>query len=110
MADKNLDKIIDGLTEEEKVEETETVEEPKQEEGKPQEEAKEVSFDERVDSLAKDEQQAIDSYDKAIAELQGEDNVVEQLKKIREEEVNHLKYLNEVKADHNLKYIDEKGE
>ena len=102
MPDKNPEKIISELKEE-KVEET--VEKP--EESKP-EEKETLSFDDRMDSLAKDEQEAIDSYDKAIAELVDEPNVVEQLKKIREEEANHLKYLNEVKSNHDLKYVDEK--
>ena len=69
------------------------------------------SFDEQMDFLAKDEEEAIKGYDEVIESLDDE-NVKEQLQKIRQEEEQHLKFLREVKENHELKYVDEsqKGE
>lgn len=63
-------------------------------------------FNELMDFLAKDEEEAIKGYDDIIAQL-GDDPVVEQLKKIRDEEENHLNFLREVKENHSLVYVDE---
>lgn len=71
------------------------------------EETKKKSFDEWMDFLAKDEEDAIKGYDEVIESLDDE-GVIEQLKKIREEEENHLRFLREVKENHELKYVDEK--
>ena len=71
-------------------------------------------FNELMDFLAKDEEEAIAGYDKVIAELEkGDDEdkkVAEQLKKIRKEEKNHFRFLEDVKEDHNLEYVDEHEE
>jgi len=67
---------------------------------------------ELLEFLAKDEEEAIAGYDKVIAEL-GDAPVVEQLKKIRDEEEAHLNFLNEAKENPDLKYEDpahEQGE
>ena len=121
MPDKNPDKIIQDLTEEEeKVEveeeekpetkvETETKEETKVEE-KGDDKPETLTFDERIDSLAKDEQTAIDAYNKAIEAFADESHVVEQLQKIKKEEEDHLAYLEKVKGDHSLVYTDTGGD
>ena len=69
------------------------------------------SFDEQMDFLAKDEEEAIKGYDEVIESIDDE-HVKEQLQKIRQEEEQHLKFLREVKENHELKYVDEsqKGE
>lgn len=65
------------------------------------------SFDDKMDFLAADEQEAIDGYDLIINAL-GDDeaNVKEQLEKIKIEEIAHKEYLEKVKADHNLEYTE----
>ena len=60
---------------------------------------------EKLEFLAKDEEEAIAGYDKIIAEL-GDNPIVEQLKKIRDEEEAHLNFLNEAKENPDLKYED----
>ena len=94
MVDKNPNKIIEDLTEEEKVEEVEEEEKPEtkveaKEETKVEEKGDDkpetLTFDERIDSLAKDEQTAIDAYNKAIEAFADEPNVVEQLQKIKKD-------------------------
>ena len=69
------------------------------------------SFDKQMDFLAKDEEEAIKGYDEVIESIDDE-HVKEQLQKIRQEEEQHLKFLREVKENHELKYVDEsqKGE
>lgn len=64
-------------------------------------------FNKLMDFLAKDEEEAIKGYDDVIKQLKDEPEVAKQLKKIRDEEENHLKFLREVKNNHNLKYVDE---
>jgi len=65
------------------------------------------SFDDRMDFLAADEQEAIDGYDLIIAALSDEDaNVKEQLEKIKTEEIAHKEFLEKVKEDHNLVYTE----
>lgn len=59
----------------------------------------------KLEFLAKDEEEAIDGYDKIIAEL-GNSPIVKQLKKIRDEEVAHLNFLNEAKENPDLEYED----
>ena len=58
-----------------------------------------------LDFLAKDEEEAITGYDKVIADL-GDDPIVEQLQKIRDEEEAHLNFLKEAKENPDLKYED----
>lgn len=66
------------------------------------------TFDEKMDFLAKDEQEAIDGYDKVIAMLNQEEDAVaiEQLTKIKVEEEAHKKFLEDVKGDHELVYTE----
>ena len=59
-----------------------------------------------LQALAKDEEEAIDGYDKAIAELDENDPLIPELKKIRDEEVAHLNFLNEAQENPDLKYED----
>lgn len=61
---------------------------------------------EKLETLAKDEEEAIEGYDKVIEELDDDSPIVAQLKKIRDEEKAHLDFLNKAKEDPNLKYED----
>ena len=63
-------------------------------------------FNELMQFLAKDEEEAIKGYDDVIAQID-DDFVIEQLKKIKEEEENHLNFLKEVQKNRKLKYVDE---
>ena len=65
----------------------------------------EKNLKELLEFLAKDEEEAIDGYDEVISKL-GNSPIVEQLKKIRDEEVAHLNFLNEAKENPNLEYVD----
>ena len=62
-------------------------------------------------TLAKDEQEAIDGYDKAINNNK-DAKVTKQLKTIRDEENAHLDFLNKAQTDKDLEYSDihESGE
>lgn len=73
-----------------------------------QEEAKLETFEDKMDFLAKDEQEAIDGYDKVIAMLNPEEDgfVIEQLTKIKVEEEAHKKYLEDVKTNKELEYTE----
>lgn len=62
-------------------------------------------YKESLEFLAKDEEEAIKGYDEVIEEL-GENPIVEQLKKIRDEEKAHLDFLREAKDDKDAKYVD----
>ena len=73
------------------------------------EEEKPDKYEEYLDELAADEQEAIDAYDKAIEELE-EKGIVEELKRIRKEEVAHLEFLKRAKTDKNARYEEPKGE
>ena len=64
-----------------------------------------MDYKEKLEFLAKDEKEAIDGYDKIIEEL-GDNPVVTQLKKIRDEEQAHLDFLLKAKDDENAKYVD----
>ena len=79
------------------------VEEPKADEPKLE------TFDEQMDFLAKDEQEAIDGYDKVLA-LVDDEHVKEQLEHIREEEIAHKEFLEAVKEDKSLVYSHEDKE
>lgn len=61
---------------------------------------------EKLETLAKDEEEAIEGYDKVIEELDDDSPIVAQLKKIRDEEKAHLDFLNEAKEKPDLKYED----
>lgn len=74
-----------------------------------EEEPKLETFDEQMDFLAKDEQEAIDGYNKVLA-LVEEDHVREQLQHILDEEEAHKAFLEAVKDDHSLVYSHEDKE
>lgn len=61
------------------------------------------TFDEQMDFLAADEQEAIEGYEKVI-DLVDDENVKIQLQKILEEERAHKAFLEEVKQNRNLVY------
>lgn len=63
----------------------------------------EMSFDDKMDFLAKDEQEAIDGYDEVIDTVEDE-HVKDQLEHIRDEEVAHKEFLDAVKEDSSLTY------
>ena len=89
--------------------ETETkveIEEPKETTKEPE------TFDEKMDFLAKDEDEAIAGYEKILATLDEEEDahVIEQLNKILEEERAHKEFLEAVKKDHDLDYSHEHEE
>ena len=67
------------------------------------------TFDEQMDFLAKDEQEAIDGYEKVLALVEDE-HVKEQLEKILEEERAHKEFLEAVKKDKSLEYSHEEHE
>ena len=69
------------------------------------EEPKLETFEEQMDFLAADEQEAIDGYDKVLA-LVKDEHVKEQLEHIKEEEVAHKEFLEAVKEDPSLVYED----
>jgi len=62
----------------------------------------------KLEFLAKDEEEAIEGYDKVIEELDEEEDkdLIVQLKKIRLEEKAHLDFLNRAKEDPNTEYVD----
>ena len=74
-----------------------------------EEEPKEVTikstFEEQMDFLAADEQEAIDGYDRII-ELVEDEHVKEQLMKIKTEEIAHKEFLEKVKEDRGLEYTE----
>ena len=63
------------------------------------------TFEEQMDFLAADEQEAIDGYDKVIAVIEDE-HVKEQLEKIKTEEIAHKEFLEKVKSDRGLEYTE----
>lgn len=62
-------------------------------------------YEDLLDFLAKDEEEAIKGYDDVIEKL-GDSPIVAQLKKIRDEEQAHLDFLLKAKDDKNVKYVD----
>ena len=56
--------------------------------------------------LAKDEEEAIEGYDKVIDKLDDDDPIKEQLEKIRDEEKAHLEFLRKAKDDKDAEYVD----
>lgn len=63
------------------------------------------TFDDQMDFLAKDEQEAIDGYKKVINKVSNA-KVKSQLKKIETEEKAHKDYLNKVKKNKDLEYTE----
>lgn len=63
------------------------------------------TFEEQMDFLAADEQEAIDGYDKIIALVEDE-HVKAQLEKIKTEEIAHKEFLEKVKEDRGLEYTE----
>lgn len=90
VVDKNMEKVFDKA--DEMTKEFGLEEEPKLE-----------TFEEQMDFLAKDEQEAIDGYEKVIALVEDE-HVKEQLEKILIEEKAHKDFLEKVKEDKELVY------
>ena len=64
----------------------------------------------KLEFLAKDEEEAIAGYDKVLAELDENDPIAVQLKKIRDEEQAHLDFLLKAKENPNAKYVDPSDE
>ena len=66
----------------------------------------------KLEFLAKDEEEAIEGYDKVIEELDEEEDkdLIVQLKKIRDEEKAHLDFLNKAKEDPDAEYEDPSDE
>ena len=73
------------------------------------EEPKLETFDEQMDFLASDEQEAIDGYEKVLGLVEDE-HVKAQLDKILEEERAHKEFLEAVKKDKSLEYSHEEHE
>ena len=75
-------------------------------------ESKLETFDEKMDFLAKDEQEAIDGYDKILAMLDAEKdaNAIEQLTHLKEEEIAHKDFLEVLKKDPEAIYSHEDEE
>ena len=73
------------------------------------EELKLETFEDKMDFLAKDEQEAIDGYDKVIALVEDE-HVKEQLTHIKEEEIAHKDFLEVLKKDPSAIYEHEDEE
>ena len=67
---------------------------------------------EKLEFLAKDEEEAIAGYDKVIGELDEEEDkeLLIQLKKIRDEEQAHLDFLNKAKENPDAEYEDPSDE
>lgn len=63
---------------------------------------------EKLEFLAKDEEEAIEGYDKVLNELNDEEDkdLIVQLKKIRDEEQAHLDFLLKAKEDPDAEYED----
>lgn len=68
-----------------------------------------MTFEEQMDFLAADEDEAISGYEKIIAECEDE-HVKEQLEKILIEERAHKEFVEKVKTDRSLEYSHEEEE
>lgn len=69
------------------------------------------TFEEKIDFLVKDEDEAVAGYDKIIAMLGDDDaNAIEQLNHIKEEEVAHKDFLEVLKGDKEAVYEHEDEE
>lgn len=64
-----------------------------------------MSYEEKIDFLAGDEQEAIDGYDEVIDTVEDE-HVKDQLEHIRDEEIAHKEFLDAVKEDPKADYED----
>ena len=69
------------------------------------EEDKLETFDDKMDFLAKDEDEAIEGYEEVIPEVEDE-HVKDQLEKIKTEEEAHKEYLEKVKEDPSIDYVE----
>ena len=74
-----------------------------------EEEPKLETFEEQMDFLAADEQEAINGYEKVLGLIEDE-HVKEQLQHIMEEEIAHKDFLEKVKEDRSLVYSHEDAE
>ena len=59
-----------------------------------------------LEFLAKDEEEAIEGYDKVIEKMDDDDPLKEQLTKIRDEEKAHLDFLRKAQEDKDAEYVD----
>ena len=66
-------------------------------------EVQDMSFEDKMDFLSADEQEAIDGYDEVIDTVEDE-HVKDQLEHIRDEEVAHKEFLDAVKEDPEVSY------
>lgn len=105
----NLRKGIEELLKQTKVEEVDDGKEKEVEEEKVEEEVEETkktfTYEESLDYLAEEEERAIKEYDEVIDTLE-EKEIVEELKRIRAEEVAHLEFLRRAKTDKAARYED----
>ena len=62
-------------------------------------------LEEELEKDAKDEQEAIEGYDKTLEHVKDK-NTREQLEKIKKEEIAHKRYLEEAKKNPQAKYHD----
>lgn len=87
----------DAEDEEESEEKSEEVKEEPKEDPK--------SYEELIDFLIADEDEAIKGYDKVLAQLDDE-HVIEELNKVRTEEVAHKEFLEKIKEDKTAIYVE----
>ena len=59
-----------------------------------------------IEFLIEDEEEAIKGYDKVIEQMDENNPLKSQLKKIREEEIAHRDFLKKALDDENAKYVD----
>ena len=64
-----------------------------------------MSYEEKMDFLADDEEEAIDGYDEVIDTIEDE-HVKDQLEHIRDEEIAHKEFLDAAKEDSSVSYED----
>ena len=83
--------------------EEESEEKPEEVKEEPKEEPK--SYEELIDFLIADEDEAIKGYDKVLAQLDDK-HVIEELNKVRTEEVAHKEFLEKIKEDKTAIYVE----
>lgn len=83
--------------------EEESEEKPEEVKEEPKEEPK--SYEELIDFLIADEDEAIKGYDKVLAQLDDE-HIIEELNKVRTEEVAHKEFLEKIKEDKTAIYVE----
>lgn len=100
------DEEIESEVEEPKEEVKDEEVEEKVDKEKPEEVKEESkSYEELIDFLIADEDEAIKGYDGVLAQLEDE-HVIEELNKVRTEEVAHKEFLEKVKEDKGAIYVE----